>query len=109
MDLDEINFEQNHVYFCYCYQDKRKFKWCNNYISSEIQKKIFPYLIEYFFLQLMTIAFENQYTINNNNKDNKYDLKELLIFVVMFIITFIIFIYFTISFSNCTEISIFST
>ena len=104
LDLDEINYEQNNKYFCYCYQNKRKFKWCNNYISSEIQKKIFPYLIEYFFLQLMTIAFENQYKINNNNNEgNKYDLKELLIFVAMFIITFIIFIYFTISFSNCTE------
>ena len=104
LDLDEINYEQNNLSFCYCYQNKRKFKWCNNYLSSEIQKKIFPYLIEYFFLQLMTIAFENQYAINiNNDKGNNYDLKELLIFVVIFIITFIIFIYFTISFSICTE------
>ena len=49
LDLDEINYEQNNLSFCYCYQNKRKFKWCNNYLSSEIQKKIFPYLIEYFF------------------------------------------------------------
>jgi len=103
LDLDEIDYEQNHRYFCYCYQNKRKFKWCNNYISSEIQKKIFPYLID-FFLQLMTIAFESQYTINiNNNENNKSDLKEFLFFVAMFIITFVMFGYFTISFSNCTE------
>ena len=55
LDLDEINYEQNNLSFCYCYQNKRKFKWCNNYLSSEIQKKIFPYLIEYFF-----------FTINDN-------------------------------------------
>ena len=41
LDLDNIDYQQNQVYFCYCYQNKRTLKWFNNYISSQIQKKYF--------------------------------------------------------------------
>ena len=104
--LDDIEYEQNHVYFCYCYQNKRTFKWVNSYISSEIQKKLSPYLLEYFFLQLLTIAFEKQYKINiddNNKNEVNYDFNELIIFIIIFVGNIILFFYFTISYSNYFE------
>ena len=99
-DLDNISYEQNHTYFCYCYQSQRTFKWFNNYISSEIQKKLSPYILEYFFLQFLTIAFEKQYeyNINENNKNNNFD--GLFIYIILFFGNIIIFFYFTLSFSN---------
>ena len=54
-------YKKNNEFFCYCYQAKRKQNWFNKFITSEIQKKIFPYMLEYFFLQFLTIGFEKQY------------------------------------------------
>ena len=51
-------YKKNNEFFCYCYQAKRKQNWFNKFITSEIQKKIFPYMLEYFFLQFLTIGFE---------------------------------------------------
>ena len=58
---NDNTYKKNTEFFCYCYQAKRKQNWFNKFITSEIQKKIFPYMLEYFFLQFLTIGFEKQY------------------------------------------------
>ena len=71
---EKIKYKKNKEFFCYCYQAKRKQNWFNKFITSETQKKIFPYMLEYFYLQVLTIAFEHQYSEfsgNTSNQDNK--------------------------------------
>lgn len=124
-DYDIENFNKNKEFFCYCYQAKRKQNWCNRFLISDIQKNIFPYMLEYFVLQLMTMAFEKQYLdfedkkqlLNNTNyvafnneyysakvlqKENKNNvLKEEDIYnFLTFIGTFFLFFYFTLSFGK---------
>ena len=41
--------------------------WFNKYLNNKAQIKIIPYIIEYFFLQLVTIAYEREY--ENEKKD----------------------------------------
>ena len=62
-------FRKNSECFCYCYQTKRFQYWIHEYLTSDIQKQIFPYMIEYFILKLLTISFEKKYfdLINNEN------------------------------------------
>ena len=49
---NDNTYKKNTEFFCYCYQAKRKQNWFNKFITSEIQKKIFPYMLEYFFCNL---------------------------------------------------------
>ena len=85
-DYNEEEYDKNKEFFCYCYQAKRKSNWFNKFISNDIQKKIIPYMIEYFLLQLTTIGFERQYelfnsetnnnkTTNNNGTNTTYETK----------------------------------
>ena len=47
---NNIDFnKKNNEFFCYCYQAKRRQNWFNKFITSDIQKRIFPYMLEYFF------------------------------------------------------------
>ena len=72
----------------------KKIFWCNKFITNKTQKTIFPYMIEYFLLQLTTIALEIQY--------EKYKSWHVHIktYILVFLLSFILFIYFTISFSR---------
>ena len=54
-------YKKNKECFCYCYQTKRKQTWLNQFLTSDIQKKVFPYMIEYFILKILILAFEKQY------------------------------------------------
>ena len=117
-------FKKNKEFFCYCYQAKRKQNWFNKFITSEIQKKIFPYMLEYFFLQFLTIGFEKQYydipikqfkpSYNNETEYhqnyNYYTsitlLKEEDLFnFINFIITFFLFFYITLSFNTILNLA----
>ena len=86
---NEDNFDKNEEFFCFCYQEKRKQKWFNIYISNEVQKKLVPFLFEYFLLQLMVIGFENDYQQQNINSSY---------FLLIFIIGSLLFFYISISF-----------
>ena len=119
-EKNDDKYKKNKECFCYCYQVKRKQYWFNEFITSEIQKKIFPYMLEYFLLQFLTIAFEKQYyeipiiffKTNYKNEtdynDNKYEdiqglsylKKELLFNFLVFILTFFLFFYLTLSFNR---------
>ena len=112
-------YKKNKEFFCYCYQAKRKQNWFNKFITSDIQKKIFPYMLEYFLLQFLTIAFEKQFyempiedfkpsykneTDYYKNYDeiesqSSLDEEDLFSFIV-FIVTFFLFFYFTLSFNR---------
>ena len=90
---NENDYEKNKECFCYCYQKDRKHKWIYNYMTSDIQKKIMPYMLEYFVLQLTTIGFEKEY--ENFIEYNK------LIFAILFLFTFGLFFNLTTSFGQC--------
>ena len=86
-----VHYEKEKEFFCYCYQAQRKSYWCNKYFTNDVQKKIIPYMVEYFILQLTTIAFEKQY---EENKDKSIHRKT---FLSIFVISFFLFFYFTLS------------
>jgi len=109
-------YKKNNEFFCYCYQAKRKQNWFNKFITSEIQKKIFPYMLEYFFLQFLTIAFEKQYytipikefkpSFNETDYYQSIDSRDTgfkredWLNCIHFIVTFFLFFYFTLSFNT---------
>ena len=108
---NEIDYnKKNKEFFCYCYQAKRKQNWFNKFITSNIQKKVFPYMLEYFYLQFLTIAFEKHYLeiLVVENKQSLYDtenahsllkMSDMHNFIV-FILTFFLYFYFTLSFNT---------
>ena len=80
--------------FRYCYKTQRKSFWCNKFITNKTQRKIFPYMIEYFILQLTTIGFEKQYEKFKNENEHR------ITWTVIFISSFILFLYLTRSFTR---------
>ena len=65
----------------------RKSFWCNNFLTNKVQKKIVPYMIEYFLLQLTTIALEQQY------EDNKGKYVHIKTYILVFkLLSYYIFI-----------------
>ena len=112
-EYDIKDYEKNKEFFCYCYQAKRKQSWCKKMLISEIQKNIFPYMVEYFILQLLTIGFEKQYLNfeDNNLSDNlandqnlilNYKITDFYMFGT-FIGTFFLFFYLTLSMNTINE------
>ena len=69
-EYHENDYEKNKEFFCYCYQTKRKQNWFKKFITSDVQKNIFPYMLEYFILKILTIAFEKQYLDYEEKKDS---------------------------------------
>ena len=61
LEYKEADFVKNKQFFCYCYQAQRKYYWLNQFLTNDIQKKLFPFMVEYFILQLLICAFEKQY------------------------------------------------
>ena len=108
VEYNEKDYEKNKEFFCYCYQAKRKQNWFNKFITNESHIKLFPYMLEYFIIQLTTIGFEAQYVFNvekDCNKNNTSvkthcEFKERGYFLLFFIVTFILFFYLTLSFSR---------
>ena len=58
---DKIVFTKNTERFCFCYQEKRKHKWFHDYITSQVQKDIAPYILEYVLLGLLIITFQKKF------------------------------------------------
>ena len=46
---DPIDYEKDEESFCYCYKVERKCQWFNKFMVNQTQKKVFPYMLEYFF------------------------------------------------------------
>ena len=58
---DKIEYSKSKENFCFCYQEKRKYKWFHDYITSEVQKDVAPYILEYFLLGLLIISFQKKF------------------------------------------------
>lgn len=104
-EYNNVNYELNNTFFCYCYKGKRKQKWFNNYIGSETQKILVNKLLNYFLFQLTIIYYEyifNQNIDKENDNINKY--QESLEFLIIFISTFIAFYFITISYGRLLSI-----
>ena len=93
-DYNPQDYEKNEEFFCYCYQTQRKSFWCNNFLTNKAQKKLVPYMIEYFLLQLTTIGLEQQYEAYKNKNVHRKT------FTSIFIGSFILYFYLTLSFSK---------
>ena len=59
--FEKITFEQKEISFCIRYQEKRKLKWFNDYISSPIQKELFQVIFIIAYFQSFTIGLEVYY------------------------------------------------
>ena len=58
---NERYFNKANQHFCFFYKEKRGLKWFHDYITSEAQKEIIPYMLEYFLLKSLNLGFEKRY------------------------------------------------
>ena len=99
--IQEEDYNLNEGYFCYCYKSKRHMKWFNMFITDATQVKIMPLLLQYFVIQLNTVAFEKIFDENNEEGYNDLDdSKSIWGFVGIFGVSLFLFFYITISFAN---------
>ena len=94
-EYNEKDYDKNSQFFCYCYQAQRKSFWCNKFFTNQTQKKIFPFMIEYFILQIMAVGFEKQIEIYQEKQH--VHIKTL---TSVFLITFFLYFYFSLSFTK---------
>lgn len=102
--IENIDYEPSNFKICYCYQQKRKFKWINMFVNNETQIYLTHIMFNYFLLQFTTIAFERIYKDNikklqkeGNFINNLLDLKRVLISSLLYLIIILLFFYMTIS------------
>jgi hypothetical protein len=99
--VKEEEYELEESYICYCYKAKRNMKWFNRFIRDETQMKIMPLLLQYFIIQLNTVAFEKIFDENNEEGLNEFnDTESIIYFIVIFAVSLFLFFYITISFGN---------
>ena len=102
--VTEEEYDLNEGYFCYCYKAKRNMKWFNRFISDKTQKKVIPLLLQYFFIQIITAAFEIIYDENIEDGFNQFkDFLGIFFFVFIFLCSLFLFFYLTISFGFLTS------
>jgi len=98
--IEKKDYNLNEEFFCYCYKGERNLKWFDKFIKDETQIKIIPLLLNFFILQLITVAFQKLY--NDNNEDQNYDfiLKNKRIFSFTFVGSFALYLYLSYSFGE---------
>ena len=104
---DEIPYTKTSEEFCFCFKQKRKYKWFHDYITSEVQKDVSPYILEYFLLGLLIISFQKKFVnfkvkspISQNyfyDNDITWEeeiksLNDWIIFLIIFVSLFIFFL-----------------
>jgi len=87
---NENDYDKNHDIFLYIYREKRCCYWFNDYLNNKTQKKIIPFVVEYFFLKLATISFEKEY--ENTKKDKLFDLKQNIGYCCVFLVSLYILV-----------------
>ena len=74
---NKTRYSKVNEHFCFCYKEKRKYKWLHDYITSEVQKDIAPYVLEYFLLGLIIISFQKKFVglklIRDDDKKSIFD------------------------------------
>ena len=58
---DEIEFEKDRQFFCYCYQEKSLCYWINQYFVNDTQKIIISCVLFYFIARLSSIGCQEKY------------------------------------------------
>ena len=95
-DYNEDDYDKDIQCFCYCYQEKGCCSFIDKFITNENQKEILPCMILHFFLNLMTIGSEKEFTCLKDMKSkNLQDFKELGLFLKSFVFTILIYIFFS--------------
>lgn len=107
LEIGNDDFDQpSKVSICYCYKQKRKYKWINMFINNETQIQLTKIMFNYCLLQCITIAFERIYN-NNIQKliergevnfiNNILNMKRVLLSNILYALIIILFFYITIS------------
>ena len=107
LEYKEDDYKKNKEFFCYCYQAQRQHYWLNKFLTNDVQRKLFPYMAEYFLLQILICAFEKHYNLNYQNysyfdTNGNHFINDIYSFLT-FILAFFLFFYFTLSFVTCIE------
>jgi len=94
---NEKYFNKANQHFCFLYKEKRRLKWLHDYINSEAQKEISPYMLEYFLLKAINLAFEKRYDEIKNKfifdfKNNQNQSYEKAFYIAGFIFTFSLYL-----------------
>ena len=94
---NEKYFNKDNQRFCFFYKEKRGLKWLYDYINSEAQKEISPYMLEYFILKALTLGFEKRYNEIRNNyifdfKKNQNQNYKKAFYIVGFTFTFSLYL-----------------
>ena len=98
--ITEEDYNLNEEVFCYCYKRERNIKWFDGFIKDETQIKVMPLLLNFFLLQLITVAFQKIYNENNEEQNYEYILKNKALFAFTFVGSFLFYLYLTYSFGD---------
>ena len=99
-DYNEDDYDKDIQCFCYCYQEKGCCSFIDKFITNETQKEILPCMILYFFLNLITIGSEKEFS---DYKDIEYRNKLVSVQIYIFLISFFTTILIYIFFSTCIK------
>jgi len=98
--ITEEDYNLNEEVFCYCYKRERNIKWFDGFIKDETQIKVMPLLLNFFILQLLTVAFQKMYNENNEDQNYEFILKNKTLFAIFFVGSFLFYLYLTYSFGD---------
>ena len=97
---EKVSFEQKEREFCICYQEKRKLKWFNDYITSETQKILVQIVFLIGLLKGITIGLEVIYEEKYEKNFKNLTLPLFLSFLIYFVITLLFYFILLKRFSN---------
>jgi hypothetical protein len=98
--ITKEDYNLNEEVFCYCYKRERNIKWFDGFIKDETQIKVMPLLLNFFLLQLITVAFQKIYDENNEEQNYEFILNNKRLFTAFFFGSFALYLYLTYSFGE---------
>jgi len=94
--VEDKEYEQNEVYYLFCYKSERNLKWFDSFIKDETQLKFLPLLVEFFLIKLITIVFEIK--VEENIEEGYFEFinsANIVIFILILISILFLFFVFT--------------
>ena len=96
---ENIKYNKISENFCFFYKEERKYRWFHDYITSDVQKNIAPYVLEYILLGLIILAFDKKFIDYKVNIQNIFEedfsfaegLNEAKKWIIMFSTLFVFF------------------
>lgn len=104
IDKDDYSMPNNYT-FTYCYKGKRKHDWCFDFFINQTQREFICLMLNYIYLQFISIGFEKIYNDNNDNMniDDLLSIKRIIISSISYLIIILVYFYITISWAKYTN------